>query len=120
MADFGLVRGVGREELATGHELEDRGGDVVAVEPGANEGGHAAQGHVRPEQPPRIGDDLLFRLRRAKRQVLRHPNAFGNVGKQVVDAGEPHRFEHLCLKASVWELVNHAAPLCCEACSGRS
>ena len=109
LAHFGLVGRVGGQELATRDQLEDRGGNVVSVEPRADEGGHASKGHVRTEQAARVGDDLFLGLRRAERQIILHSNVNGDVGKQVVHGRVAHRTQHLGFASKVGELVDHRA-----------
>ena len=60
LGDFGLVRGVGGEELAAGHEGLDGGRHKMVVGAGAEEGGAAGQGAVAGCQIAEFALDVQF------------------------------------------------------------
>ena len=81
MTNLGLIRRVGGKELSTGDQLEDRGGDVIAIQTRSEKRGPAAHVGVGTEKPSSIADDFLFRLWTGKRKFAIKPYICWNIGK---------------------------------------
>ena len=95
LAQLGLVRRVGRQELAALEDGVDDRGDVVVVDPGAEERELCVGWRSRAASSSRWRDELLLRERRLEVELTAEAHACRNVGEELVHRRDADRLEHL-------------------------
>ncbi len=108
LADLGLVRRVGREQLAARDHRADHRGHVVVV--GAAAGEARRRGVVAVRERRQVADGLVLAAAVGQVQPAREPQVGGDVLEQLVQVAQADGLEHrgevfLCVRSEVQVLL---------------